>query len=175
MSNTPLPAWVDTVKGVHAAEGSYSAATGKMIARSTLPVYQRQLFPELLLGEKSDPGSTVLDNEGVRMWTIKGYEDIAIVSFKSKMHSLGEEVLDGLNRAIDKAEAEYKGLVIWHEAPFAVGANLVKALAALQAGGVEAFESLVGKFQLASVRLKHGRVATMHAGGGLAAGRVCRL
>ena len=175
MSNTPLPAWVGTVKGVHAAEGSYSAATGKMIARSTLPVYQRQLFPEILLGEKADQGTTVLDNEGVRMWTIKGYEDVAIVSFKSKMHSLGEEVLDGLNQAIDKAEAEYKGLVIWHEAPFAVGANLVKALAALQAGEFVAFEAMIAKFQATSMRLKHALIPTIAAVDGMALGGGCEF
>ena len=175
MSNTPLPAWVNSVTGVHAPEGSYSAATGKMIARSTLPVYQRQLFPELLLGEKVAQGTTVLDNEGVRMWTIKGYEDIAIVSFKSKMHSLGEEVLEGLNQAIDKAEAEYKGLVIWHEAPFAVGANLVKALAALQAGEFVAFEAMIAKFQATSMRLKHALVPTIAALDGLALGGGCEF
>ena len=175
MSNTPLPAWVSGCKGVHAQEGSYSAATGKMIARSTLPVYQRQLFPELLLGEKAEQGTTVLDNAGVRMWTIKDYEDIAIVSFKSKMHSLGEEVLDGLHQAIDKAEAEYKGLVIWHEAPFAVGANLVKALAALQAGEFAAFEAMIAKFQATSMRLKHALVPTIAAVDGMALGGGCEF
>ena len=175
MSNTPLPAWVSGCKGVHTQEGSYSAATGKMIARSTLPIYQRQLFPELLLGEKAEQGTTVLDNAGVRMWTIKDYEDIAIVSFKSKMHSLGEEVLDGLHQAIDKAEAEYKGLVIWHEAPFAVGANLVKALAALQAGEFAAFEAMIAKFQATSMRLKHALVPTIAAVDGMALGGGCEF
>jgi 3-hydroxyacyl-CoA dehydrogenase len=37
-----------------------------------------------------------------------------IINFeiRSKMNSLGGEVLDGLNRAIDLAEKEYDGLVI---------------------------------------------------------------
>jgi 3-hydroxyacyl-CoA dehydrogenase len=38
--------------GVHAAEGSYSASANALQARSTLPVYQRQIFPERVLGEK---------------------------------------------------------------------------------------------------------------------------
>ena len=66
-------------------------------------------------------------------------DGIAIVSIKSKMHSLGTEVLLGLNRAMDEAEANHDALVIWHEAPFAVGANLKagleKALAVELASG----------------------------------------
>ena len=69
-----------------------------MHPRSTLPVYERQLFPELVLGEKPpERGTTVFEDEGVRLWH-QG-DGIAIVSFKSKMHSLGVEVLRGLNRA----------------------------------------------------------------------------
>ena len=33
-------------------------------------------------------------------------DDIAIVSFKSKMHSIGEDVLDGVMQAIDEAERD---------------------------------------------------------------------
>ena len=140
MAKTPLPKWVtDGRQGVHGPQGSFSAADDTMHSRSTLPVYGRQLFPELVLGEKpADRGTTVFEDEGVRLWH-QG-DGIAIVSFRSKMHSLGSEVLAGLNRAIDEAEANYDALVIWHEAPFAVGANLKAALESLQAGRIDEFE-----------------------------------
>ncbi len=108
MAKAPLPGWVtDGRKGVHGPQGSFSAADDTMHSRSTLPVYGRQLFPELVLGEKpADRGTTVFEDEGVRLWH-QG-DGIAIVSFKSKMHSLGAEVLAGLNRAIDEAESELR-------------------------------------------------------------------
>ena len=44
--------------------GLYSAATGKMVARSSLPVYCRQLFPETVIGEKqADRGTTVFEDD----------------------------------------------------------------------------------------------------------------
>ena len=176
MSSTPLPAWVtDGRTGVHSPEGSYSAATGKMEGRSTLPVYKRQLFPELVLGEKPAKGNTVFENDAVRMWTMPSYEDIAIVSFKSKMHALGSDVLQGLNKALDEAEKSYRGLVIWHEAPFAVGANLVKVLEALKAKQFDEFEAMVALFQRTSMRLKYGMIPTVAAVEGMAFGGGCEF
>ncbi len=180
MSNAPLPAWVmdGPVKensGVHSPEGSYSAATGKWVGRSTLPVYQRQLFPEQVLGEKASKGNTVMENDGVRGWTVPGFEDILIVSFKSKMHSLGDEVLTGLNQAIDLAEKQYRGMVIWHEAPFAVGANLVKALDSLKNNRIDEFEAMVALFQQTSMRLKYSLIPTVASVEGLALGGGCEF
>jgi 3-hydroxyacyl-CoA dehydrogenase len=175
MAKVPLPGWVtDGREGVHSAEGSFSAADDTMHSRSTLPVYKRQLFPELVLGEKApDRGTTVFEDEGVRLW----HQDdgIAIVSFKSKMHSLGSEVLQGLNRALDEAEKGFDALVIWHEAPFAVGANLKAALESLKAGRFDEFEEMVALFQQTSQRLKYSPVPTVAAVEGLALGGGCEF
>jgi 3-hydroxyacyl-CoA dehydrogenase len=175
MSNAMLPKWVtDGRQGVHSPEGSYSPATGKMVPRSKLGVYARQLFPELVLGEKAaDKGTTVFEDDGIRMWH-QG-DGIAIVSFKSKMHSLGVDVLQGLNRALDEAEKNFDAVVIWHEAPFAVGANLKAALESLKAGQLEEFEAMVALFQQTSQRLKYCLVPTVAAVDGLALGGGCEF
>src|SRR5258706_1732634 len=175
MSKAPLPKWVtDGRQGVHSPEGSYSAETGRMVARSKLAVYARQLFPDLVLGEKpADRGTTVFEDDGVRMWH-QG-DRIAIVSFNSKMHALGVEVLQGLNRAIDEAEKGSDALVIWHEAPFAVGANLKAALESLKAGRFDEFEKMVALFQQTSQRLKYSLVPTVAAVEGLPLGGGCEF
>jgi len=127
MSPTPLPAWVlqEARSGVHTAQGSYAPASTRMVARSALPVYRRQLFPDRVLGEDAQYGTTIFETGDVRCW--HAGDDIAIVSFKSKMHAIGNEVLDGVQRAIDEAERNYAALVVWQtEPPFSVGANLKK-------------------------------------------------
>ncbi|HUQ28367.1 MAG TPA: 3-hydroxyacyl-CoA dehydrogenase NAD-binding domain-containing protein [Usitatibacter sp.] len=175
MAKAPLPKWVmDGRQGVHGPDGSYSAESNRTVPRSKLPVYARQLFPETLIGEKpADRGTTVFEDDGVRMWH-QG-DRIAIVSFKSKMHSLGTEVLLGLNRAIDEAERNFDALVIWHDAPFAVGANLKAALESLKAGQFDEFEKMVALFQQTSQRLKYSLVPTVAAVEGMALGGGCEF
>jgi len=143
MAATPLPAWVTAAgrSGVHGPQGSYSPAADTEVARSTLPVYRRQLFPDRLLGEHVQYGATVFETEAVRCWHTG--DDIAIVSFKSKMHAIGDDVLDGVLQAIDEAERNYAALVIWQtEPPFSVGANLKKTPAG---GGQPREPSAAGK------------------------------
>lgn len=131
MSNTPLPVWIEevgqnAVQGVHSAQGSYAPLTHTMQARSTLPVYRRQLFPDRLSNEERMYGETIFETDAVRMWHTG--DDIAIVSFKSKMHTIDIEVLNGLQQAIEEAEHHWRALVIWQtEPPFSAGANLQKA------------------------------------------------
>ncbi|MCK6372518.1 MAG: 3-hydroxyacyl-CoA dehydrogenase/enoyl-CoA hydratase family protein [Zoogloea sp.] len=178
MTNAPLPAWVfDGRQGVHAPEGSWSASDAALKPRSTLPVYQRQLFPERVLGEAApDAGVTLWENEGVRLWNLPAKDArIGIISFKSKMHAVGDEVLDGVLEAIARAERDLDGLVIWHEAPFAVGANLAQVVEACKAGQFDRLEKTVAKFQQASMALKHSAVPTVAAVQGMALGGGCEF
>ena len=175
MSDAPLPAWVLSRDGVYAADGSYSPTQDKYIARSALPVYQRQRFPDPMLGEKFAQGTTIWENEGVRLWADDG-DDIAVVSFKTKLHTVNDQVLNGLQEAIAIAEKQFKGLVIWQAAePFSAGADLAGALGLLKEGKVDAFEAMVANFQKTSQAIKYSLVPVVAAVRGLALGGGCEF
>ena len=130
MASAPLPVWAmePSRAGVHGPQGSFAPAAGGYQPRSSLQVYRRQPFPDRLLGEETRYGQTLFETEGVRCWHTG--DDIAIVSFKSRMHTIGNDVLEGVLQAIDEAERKHMGLVIWQtEPPFSAGANLKKATA----------------------------------------------
>ena len=175
MSSAPLPNWVfDGREGVHGAEGSYSPGRNAKLPRSALPVYQRQRFPDPLLGEAFAQGETVYENDGVRLWT--DGDGIGVVSFKTKMHTVSDAVLDGLQEAIAIAEQKFKGLVIWQpKEPFSAGADLAGALGALQAGKIAEFEAMVANFQATSQRIKYSLVPVVAAVRGLALGGGCEF
>ncbi|WP_115004715.1 3-hydroxyacyl-CoA dehydrogenase/enoyl-CoA hydratase family protein [Xanthomonas campestris] len=175
MSSAPLPNWVfDGRDGVHAAEGSYSPARDAKLPRSALPVYKRQRFPDPLLGEQFSPGETVFENDGVRMW--HDGDDIAVVSFKTKMNTVSDHVLNGLQEVVGRAEKDFAGLVIWQQKePFSAGADLAGALGLLQAGKVDAFEAMVANFQATSQRIKYAQVPVISAVRGLALGGGCEF
>lgn len=176
MSGAALPAWVFARDGVHGADGSYCAASDSVRSRSPLAVYQRQIFPERVLGENAVSGATVWENEGVRLWTLPETDsEIAIVSVKSKNHTLGREVIVGLQQAIARAEVEFKGLVVWHEAPFAFGANLKEVSEAINAGQFEMLEAYVAEFQKASMALKYAQIPVVVAAQGMALGGGCEF
>ncbi|QDW65694.1 3-hydroxyacyl-CoA dehydrogenase/enoyl-CoA hydratase family protein [Luteimonas granuli] len=175
MSDAPLPDWVfDGREGVHSAEGSYSPGKNARLPRSSLPVYKRQRFPDPLLGESFAQGETVFENDGLRMWT--DGDDIAVASFRTKMHTVSDQVLDGLQEAVARAERDFAGLVIWQpKEPFSAGADLAGALGLLQAGKVDAFEAMVANFQATSQRIKYSLVPVVAAVRGLALGGGCEF
>jgi len=175
MSSAPLPDWVfDGREGVHAAEGSYSPVHNAKLPRPALPVYRRQRFPDPVLGERFPSGETVYENDGLRVWSDD--DGIAVVGFKTKMNTVNDQVLDGLQEAVGIAERGYRGLVVWQQRePFSAGADLAGALGLLQAGDVAGFERMVANFQATSQRIKYALVPVVAAPRGLVLGGGCEF
>ncbi|MCK7592971.1 3-hydroxyacyl-CoA dehydrogenase/enoyl-CoA hydratase family protein [Pseudomarimonas salicorniae] len=175
MADAALPGWVsDGRAGVHSAEGSYAPASNAMIARSSNPVYDRQRFKDPVLGEVYPQGETVFETDAVRMW--HDGDGVAVLSFKTKMHTVSDGVLSGIQQAIDVAEKDFTGLVIWQpKEPFSAGADLSGAMGSLQAGKLDEFEAMVANFQATSQRIKYSLVPVVAAVRGLALGGGCEF
>jgi 3-hydroxyacyl-CoA dehydrogenase len=183
LSTAPLPAWVfDGRDGVHSAAGSWSPSKQANVARSELAVYQRQVFRAPLVGEGAadgkTAGTTFFEDDAVRIW--HQHDDVLILSFKTKMHVIGQGVIDGINKALAEAEKNFKGLVIWHAdaaegGAFSAGADLQSMLPLFMSGGVKAIEPVVQQLQQAHQALKYANVPVVAAVAGLALGGGCEL
>lgn len=184
LSKAPLPKWVfegpvAEAGGVHTAQGSWSPAKGQFVPRRVLPVYERQIFPEKLLGEDSLPdwktaGTTIAESKALRSWTLDG--QILIASIKNKMHAISPEVMEALMEAVDVAETDFQGMVIWSgDAPFSVGADLEATMPAFVIGGADAIESVEQELQNLMLRIRYAQVPVVAAIHGMALGGGCEL
>ncbi len=184
LCSAPLPQWVfegpvAQAGGVHTAEGSWSPAQGKFLPRRVLPVYERQIFPEKLLGEASLPdwkvaGTTLFETKALRAWTVDN--QVLIASIKNKMHAISPEVMEGLMEAVELAEKDFQGMVIWSgDAPFSVGADLEATMPAFVVGGADAIDSIEGELQNLMMRLRYAQVPVVSAIHGMALGGGCEL
>jgi len=174
MIQKALPDWVSEINQIHSNEGAYSPKSNSYQARPDLPVFKRQLFPETTIGETLNFGTTVQENDDIRLWHMG--DGILIASFKTKKHIITDGVLSGIQNAVNLAEAGYKGLVVWQSnEPFTLGANLAPALQAIAEGKVNQVEELVHKFQQTSQALRFSKVPTIIAVRGMALGGGCEF
>jgi 3-hydroxyacyl-CoA dehydrogenase len=179
LCNAPLPAWVfDGRTGVHTPEGSWSAAKGTYLPRSALPVYARQHFPEAVLGSgAADPlkaGTEVYRNDDVRVWTLDG--QVLIATITCKLHLISPAVTEGLLKAVELAEADYQGLVIWSpDDVFSAGANLEVLLPVFMKMGSKGIAPEIKKLQDAMLRVRYASVPVVAAMRGIALGGGCEI
>jgi 3-hydroxyacyl-CoA dehydrogenase len=182
LASVPLPAWVFDgpvpEKGVHTPEGSWSAAESRYVPRSMLPVYQRQHFPETVLGAGAPgalkSGSEEFSNDEIRVWSLDG--DVLIASITAKLHLISPQVTDGLTKAVELAESKYKGLVIWSpDDVFSAGANLESLMPIFMKLGAKGIAPEEKKLQDLVLRIRYAGVPVVAALRGLALGGGCEL
>ncbi|WZH78630.1 3-hydroxyacyl-CoA dehydrogenase/enoyl-CoA hydratase family protein [Alcaligenes sp. SDU_A2] len=184
LSRQPLPDWatrgpVWEAQGVHTAAGSWNPAQSRFEGRSLLSVYERQIGAPLLVGEVDTLETrTVFEDESVRCWTLPAPhpQDVLIVSFKTKMHTLSPGVVRGLVKAVELAQASFQALVIAQSGePFSAGADLKAILPLFEQRGVAAVEPIEREMQDMVLRLRYAQVPVVAALAGLALGGGCEL
>ena len=190
ISSAPLPDWVfngpvaesnNGAGGVHTPQGSWSASAKKFIAKRHLPVHARQHFPEDVLGAKAPSfttaGTTLHEDDAIRLWTLDGDQnDVLIASIKTKMHAISPDVAEGLALAVDMAEKNYKGMVIWsNDEMFSVGADLQAMLPAFMMSGVAAIDEVEAELQNVMLKMRYAAVPVVSAIRGLALGGGCEM
>jgi 3-hydroxyacyl-CoA dehydrogenase len=187
LCKAPLPDWVfkgavADKGGVHQAEGSWNPSTQKFEAKRKLPVYARQHFPETVSGHAqgighadfATAGKTLHEDDAIRLWTMD--DEVIIASIKTKMHAISMEVAEGLAKAVDLAEASYKGVVIWSgDEPFSAGADLQGMLPAFMAVGVSAIDEAEKGLQDVMLKMRYANVPVVSAIRGLALGGGCEM
>ena len=183
LSKAPLPDWVfkgpvADAGGVHQPQGSWNPATQTFEPKRVLPVYQRQHFPEAVLGSQAQgfetAGKTLHEDDAIRLWTLD--DQVVIASIKTKMHAISPDVAEGLQMAVDLAEKDYQGVVIWSgDEPFSAGADLQAMLPAFMTVGVSAIDEAEAHLQQTMLKLRYANVPVISAIRGLALGGGCEI
>ncbi|GIV37089.1 MAG: 3-hydroxyacyl-CoA dehydrogenase [Cyclobacteriaceae bacterium] len=97
-------------------------------------------------------------------------------SWHSKSYTLGSAVIEGLNKALDLAEKDFKGLVVGHQgADFSLGANLGLVFMYAIEQDYDEIDFMVRMFQKTVMRLRYSSIPVVVAPAGRTLGGGCEM
>lgn len=193
----PFETWdatgvADTVKAMEAAGNKPAPWVYEMLASGAGSFYKiengsRKYYDIPSKSYKSIPGTEsfiILDNLRTTktIWKNSGTSIIDIgdgvlnLEFHTKMNTIGGEVLEGIHKAIDMAEKEYKGLVIGNDGPnFSAGANLAMVFMYAVEQEYDEIDFAIRAFQKATMRVRYSSIPVVVAPHGLTLGGGCEI
>lgn len=137
--------------------------------------------------QKKVPGQDsfiILNNirESKKVWSNSGAvitdlgDGILNLEFQSKMNTIGGDVLQGINKAIDLAEKEYAGLVIGNQAAnFSVGANIGMIFLMAVEQEYDELNMAIKLFQDTMMRVRYSGIPIVVAPHGMTLGGGCEM
>lgn len=191
--NGPFEIWdaVGVEKGIELAkEAGYEVADWTSGVSSFYQVDakgHKQFYNQNTSSYDAIPGQEsfiILDNirKEKTLWQNSGaaIQDLGdgVLNFeiRSKMNSLGGEVLDGLNRAIDLAEKDYDALVVGNQGTnFSVGANLAMILMMAVEQDWDDLNMAIAYFQKSMMRVRYSSIPVVVAPHGMTLGGGCEM
>ena len=97
-------------------------------------------------------------------------------SWHSKSYTLGSAVIEGLNKALDLAEKDFRGLVVGHQGPdFSLGANLGLVFMYAIEQDYDEIDFMVRMFQNTTMRLRYSSVPVVVCPQGRTLGGGCEM
>ncbi|HSR59572.1 MAG TPA: 3-hydroxyacyl-CoA dehydrogenase/enoyl-CoA hydratase family protein [Robiginitalea sp.] len=116
----------------------------------------------------------VFQNSGVVVEDLG--DGILNVEFRTKMNTIGGDVLAGLNKAVDLAEQDFRGLVVGNQAAnFSVGANIGMIFMLAVEQEYDELAMAVKYFQDTMMRMRYSAIPVIAAPHGMCLGGGCEL
>ncbi len=171
-----LPNWVHDMLQQQDATTFYHTASGqRKYYDITTQTYQT--IPgteEFILLDTLREGHTVWKNSGTTLVDLG--DGILNLEFHTKMNTIGGEVLEGINKAIDIAEKEYKGLVISNTgANFSAGANVALIFMMAIEQEYDELDFAIRQFQNTMMRVRYSSIPVVVAPHNMALGGGCEM
>lgn len=155
----------------------YKTANGKRLYYD-VPSKSYKVIPgteSLIILDNFRDNNVVWKNSGTTLFDIG--DGVLNLEFHTKMNSIGGEVLEGINKAIDVAENEgWKGLVIGNNGQhFSAGANIAMMLMLAIEEEWDELDFAIRMFQKTVSRLRFSSIPTIMAPHSLCLGGGCEL
>lgn len=174
IGNTAAP-WVhDMIAAGH--ESFYKVEGGVRMyydipTRSYLPVPGTENF---IILDNIRVNKTIWKNSGTTITDIG--DGILNLEFHTKMNTIGGEVIQGINKAIDLAEKDFRGLVIGNDgANFSAGANIGMIFMAAVEQDWDEINIAIKMFQNTMMRVRYSSIPVVAAPHNLTLGGGCEL
>jgi len=154
----------------------YKVENGKRLYYD-IPSKTYKIIPgteQFILLDNIRPTHTIWKNSGTTITDIG--DGIINLEFHTKMNTIGGEVIEGINKAITLAEANYKGLVISNEgANFSAGANVGMIFMLAVDQEFDELNMVIKAFQNTMMRIRYSSIPVVVAPHQMALGGGCEI